>query len=70
MASLAGAGRALLQEHPKFTRYQALAEFLRNSFQRDFYMIDPTNRTGPMLNKSAIRDRFVRLAQNASSSRT
>jgi hypothetical protein len=53
---------ALLVQYPGITRYHALAEFVRHSFARGTYTLDPSNSSPPALSQGVISDRFVQLA--------
>jgi len=53
---------ARLADHPGETRYRALASIVRNSFQPGTYTIDTGYATAPTLNRTAIRDRMLDVA--------
>jgi hypothetical protein len=53
---------ALIKQSPGVSRYRALADFVRASFKRGTYFVDGTNRTVPMLDKSAVRTMFLAIA--------
>jgi hypothetical protein len=55
----------LIKEHPGITRYRALGKFVQNSFKPDFYKIAENDETVPTLEKSAIRDKYEKLAADS-----
>jgi hypothetical protein len=55
----------LIKEYPGITRYRALRKFIEESFKPDYYKIAENDETIPTLEKSAIRDKYEKLAADS-----
>jgi hypothetical protein len=52
----------LLRVYPSITRYSGIAEFVKASFAKGTYQVDPSNEVIPKVEKGAVRELFLRKA--------